>query len=73
MQKGIIKVEGMATQHDADQVLHALYEVWGIWTAEVSLNNNEAVFSFDEKAASYQDFQQAIIDTGFEIYQKEDL
>lgn len=67
MQTGVIKVEGLVTQQDADKVLHALHEVWGIRRAEMNLTNHEATFTYDEKAASYQDFQQAVLDTGFRI------
>ncbi|MFC3885148.1 heavy-metal-associated domain-containing protein [Bacillus songklensis] len=71
LQTGVIKVGGMVTQHDADKVLRALHEVWGVRGAHISLNDSEAIFSYDEKAASYHDFQQAIADIGFKIDQKE--
>ncbi|WP_251550852.1 heavy-metal-associated domain-containing protein [Neobacillus muris] len=67
MQKGSLKVEGMNSQTDANKVLHALNEVWGVREAEVNLSRSEAVFSFNEQAASYQDFEQAIIDLGYQI------
>jgi copper chaperone len=69
LQTGIIKIEGITTQQDADKILHALHEVWGVRRAEVNVTNGEATFSYDEKAASYQDFEQAVIDTGFQIGQ----
>lgn len=63
-----ILVQGMVGQSDADKVNHAIHEVWGIRRAEVSLDQGEVTFSYDENAASLQDFQQAVIDCGFQIY-----
>ncbi|UFJ41721.1 heavy-metal-associated domain-containing protein [Brevibacillus humidisoli] len=63
-----IVVQGMADQQDADKVSHALREVWGIRKVDVSLDKGEATFTYDENAASFEDFQQAILDCGFEIY-----
>ncbi|MBA4494776.1 heavy-metal-associated domain-containing protein [Paenactinomyces guangxiensis] len=62
-----IAVQGMADQQDADKVSQALHEVWGTRKVEVSLDKGEATFTYDEKAASFEDFQQAILDSGFEI------
>lgn len=67
MQNGMIKVEGLHSQQDADKILHALNEVWGVLRAEVNVTNREAIFSYDKKAASKQDFEAAIIDSGFTI------
>jgi copper chaperone CopZ len=67
VENGLIKVEGMMNQRDVDKVLHALNEVWGIREAQVSLATNMATFSYDEKAASHEDFLQAVKDTGFHI------
>jgi copper chaperone len=67
MQSGNIKIVGIHSQLDADKVLQALNEVWGVRNAEVHVSKSEAVFSFDEKAASYQDFEQAIKDSGFDV------
>ncbi|WP_170008135.1 heavy-metal-associated domain-containing protein [Bacillus fonticola] len=67
MEDGLIKVEGMTNEHDAEKVLHALNEVWGVRKAEVSLSNQTASFRYNEKAASYEDFLQAVEDTGFTI------
>lgn len=62
-----IVIQGMDDQEDADKVSHALHEVWGINKAEVSLARKEAVFTYDESAASFRDFQQAVLDLGFEV------
>ena len=37
MQTGMIKVEGLHSNQDADKVLNALNEVWGVQNAEVNL------------------------------------
>lgn len=67
MQKVMIKVEGLHSNQDRDKVLHALNEVWGIQNAEVNLQKGEAIFSYDERAASEQDFEAAINDCGYKI------
>ncbi|HYK71961.1 MAG TPA: heavy-metal-associated domain-containing protein [Pseudoneobacillus sp.] len=67
MKTGTIKLEGIQNQQDADKVLHALNEVWGVRQAEVSHVTGEAIFSYDEQAASEQDFEQAILDSGYEV------
>jgi len=67
MEKGTIKIDGISTQQDVDKILNALHDVWGVRKAVVNMNRNEAEVSFDEKAASFQDFEQAIIDTGYRV------
>ncbi|MBT2757764.1 heavy-metal-associated domain-containing protein [Mesobacillus foraminis] len=69
MKSGVLRIKDIVDQQDADKVLNALLDVWGIERAEVNLNNSNAVFSYDERMASYHDFEQAIIDTGYEILQ----
>jgi copper chaperone len=55
----------MTNEQDANKVQSALKGVWGARHVDVSLPNQEATFSFNENSASYEDFLQAIIDTGF--------
>ncbi|GEB31455.1 heavy metal-associated domain-containing protein [Brevibacillus sp. FSL K6-0770] len=62
-----IPVQGMRDEQDAQKVNDALHNVWGIRQAEVSLAKGEALVSYDEKAASLIDFQQAIRDLGYEV------
>ncbi|THE09594.1 copper chaperone [Bacillus timonensis] len=71
MENRVFVIKDMVNQQDADKILNALLEVWGIGRAEVNLNNSNAVFSYDERMASYHDFEQAIIDKGYEILQTE--
>lgn len=70
MERGKITLQGIRSQEDADKILHALNEVWGVRSAEVNVNSKEAVVNFDEKAASLQDFEQAIIDSGYELHKQ---
>jgi copper chaperone len=67
MEKGTIKLEGIRSQQDADKILQAINKVWGVRKAEVNVNSREAVISYDEMAASFQDFEQAIVDMGFDV------
>ncbi|MGG0718460.1 heavy-metal-associated domain-containing protein [Robertmurraya massiliosenegalensis] len=67
METGKLKLQGLSSQEDADKILRALNEVWGVRNAEVNVNHKEAVVSYDEKAASLHDFEQAIIDTGYDL------
>ncbi|MBP0725743.1 heavy-metal-associated domain-containing protein [Bacillus sp. RG28] len=67
MEKVSLKINGIKNDQDANKILQALHEVWGIREAEVSVVNQTATFSYDEKAASQTDFIQAVKDTGFHI------
>ncbi len=67
MEKGKMRLEGVHTQGDADKLLHAINEVWGVREAEINFSTKEALFSYDEKAASLHDFEQAVIDSGYNI------
>lgn len=67
MQTEKIKIEGLQSPHDVQKAIKALNEVWGIRDASFSLNTGEATIQYDEKAASFHDFEQAIIDSGFDI------
>ncbi|PLR79282.1 hypothetical protein CU633_00685 [Bacillus sp. V3-13] len=65
METGVFFVKNMSNQQDADKVLNTLLDVWGIGRAEVHLENHQAVFTYDKRMASYQDFQYALIDRGY--------
>lgn len=71
VQSSNIVVKDMHSMKDADTVLNALLSVWGINQAEINLEKKEALFTYDERMASSQDFAQAIIDSGFDIYSDE--
>lgn len=70
MENGFLKIEDMRDANDVNKVLHALNEVWGVSRVEVSLANKMVTFSYDEKAASHDDFLQALKDTGLNINEK---
>lgn len=61
----------MNTPEDAKRVSETLHDVWGIRNVEIQLDKGEATISYDEKAASIRDFQQAIVDNGFEVKNEE--
>ncbi|MDF1507056.1 heavy metal-associated domain-containing protein [Robertmurraya sp. DFI.2.37] len=67
METGKLNLQGVSSQADADKVLQALNEVWGVREAEVRFRSQEVIISFDENAASLHDFEQAIIDSGFGV------
>jgi copper chaperone CopZ len=62
-----IKIKDPLSLKDADKILQALHGVWGVQRAEVNLENREARFSYDNLAASYHDFQHALLDSGYQI------
>ncbi|KZO00351.1 heavy-metal-associated domain-containing protein [Pseudobacillus badius] len=67
MQKGVIKIKNQLTEQEAEKVSQALESVWGVRRTEVHAASREASFTYNEEAASYTDFQQAITDLGFEV------
>ncbi len=67
MESEVVIVKDMTSLKDADTVLNALLGVWGIDRAEINLEKHQALFTYDERMASSQDFEQAILDSGFEI------
>jgi copper chaperone len=69
--KKTISLKDVRTSDDAERISEVLHDVWGIRKVEVQLDKGEATISYDEKAASIQDFQQAIVDSGFEVKNEE--
>ena len=66
-------IQGMNNQEDSNKVSRALKQIWGINKVEVYLDRNEAIFSYDEKAATFDDFQQAILELGFAVKTQDGL
>ncbi|MBP1153785.1 MULTISPECIES: heavy-metal-associated domain-containing protein [unclassified Paenibacillus] len=62
-----IVIQGMDDQEDVHKVIQALHEVWGIQKVEISLSSKEAILFYDETAASFRDFEQAVHELGFEV------
>lgn len=54
-------------KEDEQKVRKALHDVWGIRQVEINTQTNEVMISYNEKSGSLQDFQQAIIDIGYEV------
>lgn len=52
---------------DKEQISEALSDVWGVRKIELNPEKREAIVSFDEKAGSLIDFEQAVRDCGFEV------
>ncbi|WP_158737857.1 heavy-metal-associated domain-containing protein [Alteribacillus sp. YIM 98480] len=61
-----ISINGM-TQEDKERINEVLLDVWGIRDVSVHPEKGEAVVSFDEKAASFIDFEQAVRDSGYDV------
>ncbi|CAM3750383.1 heavy metal-associated domain-containing protein [Cytobacillus oceanisediminis] len=62
----IISIENM-DKGDEERLNQALNDVWGVRKVKLNPKNGEAVISFDEDAASFMDFEQAIKDCGYNI------
>ncbi|RFU67698.1 copper chaperone [Peribacillus saganii] len=67
METGMFVVKDMVSQEDANTIMNALLEVWGVSRAEVNLSKGEAMFTYDKRMASAIDFEQAILDSGYQI------
>lgn len=62
-----IPVLGMTKQEDLRKISNAMHDVWGVRGVEVSLSRGEVLLDYDEKAASFEDFQQAIETIGYSV------
>ena len=65
MKNGVFQVQGINNSDDIDKLQEALHHVWGVRRAEVNQTTGYARISYDENAASLQDFKQAIIEAGY--------
>ncbi|UOE53193.1 hypothetical protein LIT38_13530 [Bacillus sp. CMF12] len=61
-----VSLENM-NQADEEKLSQALNDVWGVRKVKLNSMSGEAVISFDEDAASFLDFEQAIKDCGYNI------
>ncbi|ASS75256.1 hypothetical protein CIG75_09845 [Tumebacillus algifaecis] len=59
-------VKGMSHPGDCEKIGHALRQVFGIQEVTINYHDAEVTVSYDERAASLHDFQQAIDDCGFQ-------
>lgn len=55
------------TKLDEDEVSRILHDVWGVRNIKINAEKKTAAISFDEKAATMDDFKQALNDSGFEF------
>ena len=62
-----IEIQGMQSPHDAQQVEDAIRGVWGFQEMSIQPDKAEVTFSYDERAAAYEDFKTAILDRGFGV------
>lgn len=65
--QAVLKISGMKSEQDAEKVKKIIRSVWGIQTVHVNLPDHEASIGYDDKMASLIDFEQAIMDNGFEL------
>ncbi|MBT2711206.1 cation transporter [Pseudomonas sp. ISL-84] len=61
-----VSIENM-DKGDEERLNQALNDVWGVRKVKLNPMSGEAVISFDEEAASFMDFEQAIKDCGYNI------
>ncbi|MGG1290570.1 heavy-metal-associated domain-containing protein [Bacillus smithii] len=54
------------TESDKDTVSRVLHDVWGVRNIQMNTEKKTVAISFDENAATLEDFRQAMIDNGFE-------
>jgi len=66
----ILQISNLDSQEDAKKITQAVLDVWGITEAKASPAQKNISFSYDERMASEQDFEQAIIESGFNIVRK---
>lgn len=59
-------------KEDEKKISDALHDVWGVRNVKINVQTKEAIISYDEDAGSLEDFQQAIIDVGYEANKLED-
>ncbi|WP_240376698.1 heavy-metal-associated domain-containing protein [Bacillus piscicola] len=52
---------------DEKRIHEALYDVWGVRNVTLHPEKGTAIISFNDKAASFTDFEQAVRDSGFEV------
>jgi copper chaperone CopZ len=63
-----IKVKELS-ETNADEINRILHDIWGVRDVEVNVDTREAVVSFNEKSASLRDFEQALLDSGYQLEQ----
>ncbi|PLT32575.1 heavy-metal-associated domain-containing protein [Bacillus sp. V5-8f] len=67
MEDAVIVIKNMQNQADADRVMGALEDVWGVLQVQVDLSQNRARLTFDNRMAQLQDFERKLLDNGYEV------
>lgn len=62
-----IAVKGMTCDGCVNSVARALKAVPGVRSADVSLEKQQAVVTFEDGKASRQDMQRAVEDAGYDV------
>ncbi|WP_084778745.1 heavy-metal-associated domain-containing protein [Sediminibacillus massiliensis] len=58
-------------KEDEQKISDALHDVWGVRNVKINVQTKEAIISYDENAGALHDFQQAIMDVGYEANELE--
>lgn len=67
MATGKFRIQGMKGEQDATQVDQTVRGVWGVQEVAMQPNKAEVTFTFDDKAVSYADIKQALVDRGYGV------
>ncbi|GAA4707809.1 heavy-metal-associated domain-containing protein [Brevibacillus fulvus] len=67
MKTETFRLQNMSTPQDAQRVTSALRDVWGVRNVEIAQQTGVVQLTYDEQAASLQDFRQALADAGFQL------
>lgn len=67
MQTTTIKIKGMTCMGCVNSAEKVLEKITGVISAEVSLDQEQAVIQYDAAKSSIAQFKQAIRDAGFDV------
>jgi len=56
----------LKTKEDEAKILQALHGVWGVRDVTVQVDTGEVFVSFEEAESSSQDFEQILIELGYD-------
>jgi copper chaperone CopZ len=67
MKTAKLAIQGMQGPQDAQQIDQVLRGVWGVREVAMQADKAEVTFTYDERAAKFEDFKTAILDRGFGV------
>lgn len=67
MKEHVFHLGNLDTREDADKITQVMLDVWGIAHAEASAQHKTVSIKYDERMASYEDFEQAVKEAGFKL------